>query len=198
MRRRSIATGSVLAATLLLALAGCGGTTGSENLSRSRVPAETTPPTTTSDPLEGEWRTEFTCQDSVGAIQRSLSPKEIKEQVGSWRSFLESWGASPTKDDPCNEATGSIALLVRFAGGELALLDGESGELGARARYVLVGDDSIRVDDDEGNLCEGTAPPSGCPVTWRFTISGDALTFRVSPDAFVVGTWEAAPWIRES
>jgi hypothetical protein len=111
------------------------------------------------------------------------------------KSFLEVWGGKPTKNDPCHGATGSTALLVRFADGNLALLDAETGEVGAQARYRVIDDHTVRVDDKEGNLCDAAR---GCPVTWQFQITGDKLTFRVSPDAYVLGAWEAAPFHRVS
>src|SRR5688500_14698274 len=61
-------------------------------------------PTEALDPLEGEWRTEFTCRESVGAIQRRLSESEIRKQIGSWDDFLAVWNAEPSAGDPCHGA----------------------------------------------------------------------------------------------
>ena len=206
LRQSSIAQWLFLAAATSLVLAACGRGGGTSGQGASQAPtttaapaaaAATSPPTSSADPLKGAWRTEFTCQDSVRAIQRRLSAKQIHQQVGSWKSFLrefQGWVAEPTKNDPCHGATGTVAVLARFAQGDLALLNAKTGELGASARYELAGDHSIRVNDKEGNLCD---PAGGCPVTWEFKVSGDKLTFHVSADAYVVGTWEAAPWVRE-
>lgn len=190
--RTVTARGWILAAAASLALAACGGNSAAE---RSAPPQteNTDEASTPSDPLEGEWRTEFTCSESVEAIQRRLSPKQIHEQVGTWQSFLGGWGAKPTSKDPCHQASGTTSLLVRFAEGNLALCDAETSQCEVNASYELVGKQSIRVDDPEGNLCD-----TNCPVKWRFDLTGDELSFRVSPDAFVISAWEASSWTRES
>lgn len=182
----------VVAAFFALALAACGN-------DGSNGPAASEPPTSTateaatnsSDPLEGEWRIEFTCRDALAAIERRLSPKQIHQQVGTWKEFLAVWGGKPASEDPCHKASGTAAFLARFADGNLALCDAETLQCEVNATYELVGENSIRVDDPEGNLC------TRCPVEWEFELSGDELRFHVGPDAFVLGLWEASPWNRE-
>jgi hypothetical protein len=200
LRRSSIGRGSLLATALSLVLAACGGGGDTTGQAASPTPATkaATSPTTSADPLEGDWRTEFTCQDSLRAIRSRLSEEEILEQVGSWKEFMGGWGGEPTDDDPCNEAAGTHAFVARFADGNLALCDATTGGCDVHATYELVSDHSISLNDPEGNLCEGTKPPTGCPVTWKFDISGEELTFHLPPDAFTIGLWEAASWTRES
>jgi hypothetical protein len=182
----------IVAAFFALAFAACGndGSNG-EAASESPTSTATQAATDSSDPLEGEWRTEFTCRDSVAAIQRRLSPQQIQRQIGGWKEFLAVWGAKPTSEDPCHRATGTTALLARFTDGNLALCDAKTLQCEVNATYELVHENSIKVDDPEGNLC------SHCPVEWEFELSGDELRFRVSPDAFVLSAWEASPWIRQ-
>jgi hypothetical protein len=189
-RQSMIALGLLVAAAVSLALAACGG--GSENGEQaSQAPATTTSsPASQADALEGDWRTDFTCRESLRAVERRLSAKQIHEQVGSLKSFFKEWG-EPTKDDPCHGATGTDARLARFADGNLALCDAETLECEVNATYEVVDDHTISVEDPEGNLCP-------CPATWSFEIAGDELTFRVQPDIYVIATWEAARWIRES
>ena len=195
-RQSSIALGSLLAVVVSLLLAACGGGSGTSAEQASQAPAATTSPAAgQADPREGEWRTEVSCQASVRAVQRRLSAKQMREQGTSWKDVLRGFGGKwlgvePTRDDPCHGAPGTMALLARFAEGNLALVNAESGELGAQARYELVDDHTISLDESEDALC---AP---CPVRWTFEIAGDELTFRVQPGAHVLTTWEAAPWIR--
>ena len=196
-RQSSIALGLLLAVVASLMLAACAGGSGTSAEQASQAPAATTSPAAAgqADPLEGEWRAELSCQESVRAVQRRLSAKQMREQGTSWKDVLRGFGGKwsgvePTKDDPCRGASGTMTLLARFAEGNLALLNAESGELGAQARYELVDDHTISVDESEDALC---AP---CPVRWRFEIAGDELTFRVQPGAHVLSTWEAAPWMR--
>jgi hypothetical protein len=197
LRRSSIARGSLLASAMPLVLAACGGSGGTTGQVASQAPttaASATPMTTSADPLEGDWRNESTCQDSLGALRRRLSDKEVlkNKYVHGWKDLLSPWGGEPTNDDPCHGATGTRALVARFADGNLVLCDAQTGGCDVHATYKLVGDHSFVVEDPEGNLCP-------CPATWQFEIVGDRLTIHVEPaDPFTVSTWEAAPWIRES
>lgn len=190
--RRSLARGTLVGAAMTLVLAACGGSDATTVESASQTPFATTEPAGQVDPIEGEWRADFTCKDSLQAIETRLSPKEIRKQVGSLGSFMEGggWGAEPTGDDPCHAATQTVAALVRFADGDLALFDVVTGE-GVQATYELVDDHTMVVNDTSGNLCP-------CPGTWGFEIAGDEVTFRVEPDIFIIATWEAAPFHRVS
>jgi len=197
LRRSSIA-GGFLVAAMSLVVAACGGGGQTTGQGASQAPATTqaatAPPSTTSaDPLQGDWRTEFTCQQSVRALRARLSEKQILKKIGSWKSFIgEEWGGKPTEDDPCHGATGAEALLARFADGNLALCYATTGQCEVHATYQLVGDHSITINDPEGNLCPCTQP-------WDFEIASDQLTFHVQPaDPSTIHAWEAAPWTRES
>ena len=71
------------------------------------------------------------------AVQRRLSAKQMREQGTSWKDVLRGFGGKwsgvePTRDDPCHGAPGTMALLARFAEGNLALLNAESGSLAPR------------------------------------------------------------------
>lgn len=199
-KRSSIGRGPLLATVVSLVLSACGeggGTTGQIASPPLATSAPASSPTTSADPLDGDWRIEFTCQASLQAIRARLSEKEILEQVGSWKAFMGGWGGKPTDGDPCRGATGTAAFVARFADGDLALCDAKTGGCDVHASYELVDDHSIRVNDPDGNLCEGTKPPTACPVTWRFEITSEELTFHLPPDAFSIGLWEAGSWTRE-
>jgi hypothetical protein len=198
VRRSLIIRGSLLVAAMSVVTAACGGGGGTTGQAASRAPATVAPatsPTTSADPLEGDWQQEVTCQDALRALRRRLSDKEVLENkyVHGWKDFLSPWGADPTNDDPCHGATGTRAFVARFSDGNLALCDVKTGGCDINAAtYELVGDHSITINDPSDNLCP-------CPVTWQFEIVGDRLTFHVEPaDPFNVSTWEAAPWVRES
>lgn len=95
MMRSSIARWSCLATAVLLVLSACGGDSGTTGQAVS--PAAGTAaasPTSSADPLEGEWRIEFTCEDSLRAISR-LPEKKIAAQVGSLKGFMGVWGGEP-------------------------------------------------------------------------------------------------------
>ena len=199
-RRSSIGRGPLLATVISLVLSACGeggGTAGQTASSDPTTAAPASSSTTSADSLDGDWRIEFTCEASLRAIRARLSEKEILEQVGSWKDFMGGWGGKPTDDDPCRGATRTAAFVARFTDGDLALCDAKTGGCDVHASYEVVGDHAISLNDPDGNLCEGTKPPTGCPVTWRFEIDGEELTFHLPPDAFSMGLWEAGPWTRE-
>jgi hypothetical protein len=185
----------LLAAAASLAIAACGDEKKTANgATRTGTPAPpTSPAKAPSEPLGGEWRTEYTCSQSLRAVKRRISEAQVRRQ-GGWKELFGSWGGSPTSSDPCRGAGAATALRVRFEDGTLVLLDEKTGEVGAEARYQMTGKRSVTVDDDEGNLCS----ERGCPVRWTFDVSGDKLVFRVSRDAWVVAAWEAAPFHRMS
>jgi hypothetical protein len=199
LRRSSIIRGFLLVAAMSVVTAACGGGSGTTEQGASQAPATpqtatTAPATSSADPLQGDWRNESTCQDSLRALRRRLSDKEVltSKYVHGWEDLLFPWGGEPTNDDPCHGATGTRAFVARFADGNLALCDAQTGGCDVHATYKLVGDHSFAVEDPEGNLCP-------CPATWRFEIVGDLLTIHVEPaDPFTVSTWEATPWARES
>jgi invasion protein IalB len=81
-RQSSIALGLLLAVVASLMLAACAGGSGTSAEQASQAPAATTSPAAAgqADPLEGEWRAELSCQESVRAVQRRLSAKQMREQ----------------------------------------------------------------------------------------------------------------------
>jgi hypothetical protein len=194
LRCRSIARWMLVAGATSLVLAACGGGDGTTEAAGSpTAAAATTEPAGQADPLEGEWRAEYTCKDSVRAIQSHLSMKQINHQGGSLESIMGEWGGQPTKDDPCNAVHRSRNVVARFAAGNLGLFNTRTGELMADAEYELVDDHSFRVG--AGALCY---PPLECPVTWQFDIADDVLTFQVGPEVYQIMNWEAAPFHRVS
>jgi hypothetical protein len=164
LRGRSIARWALMAATMSLVLAACGGGDGTTEAAGSpTAAAATTEPADQADPLEGEWGAEYTCKDSVRAIQSHLSPKQINQQGGSLESIMGEWGGQPTEHDPCNGVHRSPKVVARFAAGNLGLFNTRTGELMADAQYEFVDDHSFRVG--AGALCY---PPLKCDVAVRY------------------------------
>jgi hypothetical protein len=188
----------VVAATSLV-LAACGGGDGTTDTADSATPAATAieEPGNQVDPLEGEWRTEFTCEDSLRAIERSgLSADQIRVQLlrdpccptGSLHTFVGSfWGGNPTKDDPCHGTGEARSLVVRFEDGTLRMPDPDV----VGVEYELVDDHTIIVTDPSDNVC-----PPGVECRWQFDLAGDELTFDVGQNIGGIMTWEAAPFQR--
>ena len=188
---RSIARGTLVAAAMSLVLAACGGGSGTTEEETPQTPAATSERTGQEDPLEGEWRAEYSCKDSVRAIESHLTPEQIRLQVGSLKSAMGEWGGQPTNVDPCNGVHQPRKVVARFADGNLGLFKAETGELMADARYEFVDDHSFSVG--AGALCY---PPLECPVTWQFDIADDELLFEVGAEVFQIMNWEASPFHR--
>ena len=198
LRCRSIARWTLVAAAMSLVLAACGGGDGSTEAAGSPTAAAATDePGSQDDPLEGEWRAEFTCEDSLRAIERSgLSPSQIRVQIlrdsccptGSLHSFMGGfWGGKPTKNDPCRGATKSRSVVVRFEEGTLEL----PGPDVVGVEYELLDDHTIGVTDPSDNVC-----PPGVECRWEFDLTGDELTFDVGDNIGGIMTWESAPFQR--
>jgi hypothetical protein len=198
LRCRSIGRWTLVAAAMSLVLAACGGGEGATQTEapRSRT-AATSEPRSQVDPLEGEWRAEYTCEDSLRAIERSrLSPNQIQVGVisdgccptGSLHSFMGAWwGGKPTKDDPCRGATRSRSSVVRFEEGTLELPDPDVQGV----EYELLDDHTVAVTDPSDNVC---AP--GVECRWEFDLTGDELTFDVGENIHGIMFWESAPFQR--
>lgn len=169
-------------------MVGCSSSGEPESAAPEPGETATTTPTATEggspDPLAGEWRTSFTCQDAVRAVERRLG--------SHWKGW-EPENAAP--GEPCSgEAGVTHELLARFSDGLMALCQ-PTGLCDVHATYAYPEASVLRIDDTEGNLCE---PGKTCPIDWTFEISGNQLRFRVAEDPWTISTWEAAPWIRSS
>lgn len=162
-----------------LAVTACGGGDSDSTGPGARTAAKESSSAAAADPLSGEWQTEFTCKQSARVVHARLSDRELR---------CLGWEAAPCR----NQA--STVLLARFDKGALALCEPDSGLCEVNATYALVDEDTIRVDDPAGYLCNRTGPTLRCPVTWNFERIGDRLTFQVSPDPWVMSAWEAAPF----
>jgi hypothetical protein len=176
----SIGRGWLVVTTTTLVLAACGGgggTTGAE-ASRSTAAAGSEP-ASQADPLEGEWRTEFTCQEMLASLE-GVDAEEMAP------GLLEGdWGVQPrpSRKDPCANVDFTMEIVVRFAGGSQALF--ANGEIQDENTYTIA--------DDTFTL-------SGSDRPFRFQIEGDRLTVDLPPEthAGYVVAWETAPFERVS
>jgi hypothetical protein len=174
-RNRSIAWGSLVAVTVTLLLAACGG--GGTGSTTGEQQGGATMPTTPADPLEGEWRAEFTCEDMVKTLER-VGKAEFAPDL-----LVQDWGIDdrPSKADPCATVREPREIVVRFGGGRLVLF--VNGEIGDDNPYTVVDDTFI-------------LPPD---LHFRFQIDGERLTVdNLEDDPGYVSAWEVAPFERVS
>lgn len=174
----SIARGWHVAASVSLVLAACGGSGGTTEAEASRTPeAAASEPASQADPLKGEWRTEFTCQEMLASLERVGAEDAAPE-------LLEGdWGVQPrpSRKDPCASVNITMEIVVRFADGEQVLF--ANGEIADGNPYAIVGDTF-----------------SLGKLHFRFQIEGDRLTVDYLEDKYpgYVYAWETAPFERVS
>jgi hypothetical protein len=167
----------VMFAAICVAAAACGGGDESaEDLpdSASASPSQTT--AVAADPLEGDWRAEFTCRQAKAAVLRVMDAAEVS-QTG--------WESECSPRD-------RFARVARFKDGVLVLCDEADNACDVQASYEVVGADQVHVTDPEGNLCDG----AGCQVDWTFHPDGDTMTFETQDDPWVLSTWQVVPFQR--
>jgi hypothetical protein len=175
MKRTIYAMGIVMT----LIFAGCG----SDDASKPAAANTDTSADEATDPLEGEWHHQVTCQEVVDALERggvsSSAPGIVTDEFGL--------DQRPSQSDPCASVDGTADHTLRFEGDHFGLFAGD--ELGWEASYELV---------DENTFVTG-APEV---ITFDFRIEGDNLyTEIVKPakgGAPYIATWESAPWQREN
>jgi hypothetical protein len=172
----------VVGIVVTVVLAGCGSDSASEPAAKGPKKDNTASANEATDPLEGEWHKEVTCQEVVGALKRAGVPKAAPGNVQDMFGL----DRRPSQTNPCAGVDGTADHTLRFEGGHFGLFAGD--ELGWEASYELI---------DENTFVTG-APDV---ATFDFRIKGDKLyTEMTKPlkQAPYIATWESAPWEREN
>lgn len=197
-RYASRRTGGTALVMLAAMLAGCSSDGATEPVTESRPASSATREAARADPLEGEWRQEFTCDDQVRAFRRGT-----KELGAEGRAMFEEyvrpmaagayWSEDaklPPRNDVCKYAPASWERILRVQDGQMVWFD-PGGVVGTEATYELVDDHTFTASDGDQNI-DGT-------YTFEFRIEGDRLTIDlVDPDPFVGAAVGVAPFERMS
>jgi hypothetical protein len=140
------------------------------------------------DPLKGQWRQEFTCQDVVRTLQRA----GFEEVAPEFLQTIEGAARPPSSAHLCAGAPSKFTRIARFQDGRLVLFEGPPPQqAGLDASYEIV-DDHTFTASDAGQNINGT-------YTFNYRINGDRLTVDVlQDDAFFIAAWEAVPFYRAS
>jgi hypothetical protein len=181
LRCRSVAWWTVVVAAISLVLAACGGRDGTTEAAGSPTAvAATDEPGSQVDPLEGEWRAEFTCQEMLASLEgvgaEDMAPGFLEGDLGVQ--------PRPSRKDPCANVDFTMEIVVRFAGGSQVLF--ANGVIGDENTYTVAGD---------------TFTLSGNPdLPFRFQVEGDRLIVDVPPETHpgYVYAWTTAPFERVS
>jgi hypothetical protein len=183
-RCRSVARGSLVAVATSLVLAACGESGGRIGEEASPTAAATTEPASRADPLEGEWRQEFACEDAVRAVEQAdVKPAQFNQWLAEM-PILYGGTWDPSVDRPCAGAPRSFDRLARFEEGNLTLFEGSPMEIGAETTYEIVDDHTFTANIDGLR-------------TFEFQIEGARLMVDVLEDGpWLIATWEATPFER--
>lgn len=146
-----------LPVVLVLAAAGCGGS--SAALSGSRPPSSSAAPNPFADPLTGSWQTPLLPTASYVATYR---------RAGATPGALQQFQAA------LSGAGRNHRYVIHIAGGqwvELEQHDDGTPEIGWSGTYTL-----------RGSTVQATDPQYGCHYTYRIALSGDSLRIRLLSD----------------
>lgn len=147
-----------------------------------------------SDPLEGDWTATFSCERMVRAVRRAPVASEVE---AFWRAALaDQYADGPTLPDdltnPCRNVPAPLVRVFRFSDGRLQIFDPPNLQEGFDGNYVVRSGIIIISDGSDRNI-DGRYEVA-------FRIDGDQVTFdligRAASDAFFVGAWESAPFVR--
>jgi hypothetical protein len=174
---------------LVLLAAACGqkdSTAPARAASNPAAPSTSAPPV--ADPLRGQWRQEFTCQDVVRTLQRA----GFAEVAPEFLQTIEGAAQPPSSVHLCAGAPSKFTRIARFQDGRLVLFEGPAPQqVGLDASYEIV-DDHTFTASDAGQNINGT-------YTFNYRLKGDRLTVDVlQDDAFFIATWESVPFHRTS
>ena len=173
---------------LALLTAGCGqkDSTAPTGATSNSAAAATSAPPVVADPLKGQWRQEFTCQDVVRTLQRA----GFEEVAPEFLQTIEGTAKAPSMGHLCAGAPSKFTRIARFQDGRLVLFEGPPPQqAGLEARYQVVDDHTFTASDGGQNI-------NGI-YTFKYRIDGDRLTVDVlHNDAFFIAAWEAVPFYR--
>ena len=143
---------------------------------------------TTTDRLEGDWISTFSCEQMVRAVERAPVPADFQ---AFWAEGVGGELGSTDPADPCRGVTELLSYTFRFDDGRLLIFD-------ARLREGF--DGSYEVRADSFTIRDATTDNIQGRYRARFRLRSDTLDVdlvgRAGHDPFFVGTWESAPLIR--
>jgi len=180
--------GCLVGLALLAAACGQKGSSSPAGATSNPVTPSTSAPPVVADPLEGQWRQEFTCQDVVHTLRKA----GFEAVAPEFLQTIEGAAKAPSSAHLCAGAPNRFTRIARFQDGRLVLFEGPPPQqAGLDASYEIV-DDHTFTASDAGQNIDGT-------YTFNYRINGDRLTVDVlENDAFFIAAWEAVPFYRTS
>jgi hypothetical protein len=147
----------------------------------------------TSDPLEGDWITTFSCARMVRTVRTApVSPADRDFWAANVSGFRGPPEDAPDEPpDPCATLPETMTFTLRFLNGRLWVFDGGTLVEGFDGTYDLLGPRVLEF----GDRVDG-------PFRARFDVDGDRIAFdlvgRGGRQPFFVAAWESATFVRRS
>jgi hypothetical protein len=144
--------------------------------------------TTSGGPLEGQWRSSFSCRSMVAAVRAAdVSPHD--ERFWLRATAAEAGATDPTH--PCSGSPTRYTFTFRFTEGRLQIFD-RTGAEGFDGVYAVQGD-ILTIRDPRTRNIDGA-------YRFAFMLEGGRATFqpfgRAATDPFYVGVWAVEPFGR--
>ncbi len=154
-------------------------------------------PAASTDPLEGDWRQQFACEDVIQTLRAQAKPAWFDKSIADIIRGMEGAKEPPPPSDLCVGAPAAFERIIRFRDGRVVFFDPPrlSGD-GLNAIYELRGDHTFVVTDTQGNI-SGLRGDGVLTCTFRF--EGDQLIIHErSRDPWDLSGFQAGPLVRIS
>jgi hypothetical protein len=161
------------------------------------APSSAIAPATPADPLEGDWRQQFACEDVIQTLQAHAKPAWFNKWIADIIRGMEGAKEPPPPSDLCVGAPAVFERIIRFRDGRVVFFDPPrlSGD-GLNAIYELRSDHTFVVTDTQGNI-SGLRGDGVLKCTFR--LRGDQLIIHErSRDPWDLSGFQAGPLVRIS
>jgi hypothetical protein len=161
----------------------------------SGVPTPTISASGTTDPLEGDWRQEFTCEGLVRTLRLQAKPIWFSRSIAEIVRGAEGAKEPPPPTDLCVGAPATFERIIRFRDARVVFFDPPRLQAdGLNATYELRGDHTFVVTDTQGNI---SGLRGDGILTCTFQLEGDRLTIHErSHDPWDISGFQAGPLVR--
>jgi hypothetical protein len=158
--------------------------TGEESPSRNPSAAPT-------DPLQGEWRQESTCEEVVRTLRREAKPRLFDMWAADVLAGMEGASQPPPRSHLCGGAPAMFVLVAKFEDGHVVFFyPPHLQPNGINATYQIERDHTLVLNDCCGNIAPN-------PLTCTFQIEGDHLRIDVrSRDPWTIADLATTPFVR--
>jgi hypothetical protein len=143
------------------------------------------------DPLQGEWRQESTCEEVVRTLRREAKPVLFEMWVTDILADMGGASLPSTRLNLCEGQPPRFVRVAKFQDGHVVFFEPPHLQAnGINATYQIEGDRRLVVDDCCGNIAPN-------PLTCTFRVQGDRLRIDVrSGDPWTIKDFETAPFFR--